>query len=103
MRVVDDNRYAVHHFIYQDSRETADHHILMNDPSLISEATNDSASVIDRYIRGADVIPLSVSTILPVTNYTFEVEANDAKRQINVMRPQYVQMMIREMRSQFLG
>lgn len=103
MRVVDDNRYAAHHFIYQDSQETADHHILLNDPNLASEAIGESASVIDRYIRGADVIPLSVSTIIPVTNYTFEVESNDAKRIINVMRPQYVQMMIREMRSQFLG
>jgi hypothetical protein len=108
-RVVADNRYAVHHFVNSDTGETEDHHTLASDPDRFFNASTEEASVLDRYILGNEVLtlPSTISgqdsiTIVPVTNYEYEISENDSKRQVKVMRSQLVDQIIKDMRAAFL-
>ena len=103
-RVVEENKYAVHHFQDADTGETIDHHTPIGSPLRFDDARgNETSSVIDGYIGGAEVISLQNSTVAAVNNYNHEIAVNDKKRIINVMRFELVDLIIKEMRETFVG
>lgn len=110
-RVVDDNRYAVHHFVNQDTNEVVDHHLVNADPtvktdlgpSAISDTLN-IYSIIQRYVNGgAEKINLDNMIVSIKTNYDYEIERNESKRKIKVMRPEFVDMVVKDLQKVFFG
>lgn len=99
VRITDDNRYALARF-ENESEETISPFFL---------PTGTSSPLIDRYVLGRDEsIPMGVdaagdnignATI--VTNIMHEERVNDAKRTIRVMRPEYIDLVLRDLRSMF--
>lgn len=110
-RVVDDNRYAVHHFVDQDTNEVVDHHLVNSDPTVESDLgwaaipdTNSVYSILQRYVNGgAEKINLDNMIVTIKTNYEYEIERNDAKRKIKVMRPEFVDIVVKDLQKVFFG
>jgi hypothetical protein len=110
-RIVDSNIYAVHHFIDEDTKAIVDHHLLNSDYSVQRDLGENNIgyeivnlSFLDRYVYNSnDIIPLSDRTILPITNINYEIDLNDKKRKIKVMRPQYVDIIVKDMKKVLLG
>lgn len=101
-KVVLDNQYAVHHFEDENTQEIVDHHLI--DVTNIGpyNTGNDNSSFIDRYvINNQEVIALEERTIASVTNVEYETRLNDSKRVIQVMRPEYVTLVTKDMRRIF--
>ena len=121
LRVVDDNRYAAHHFINQDTNEIVDHHLVNADPYVVQDlgyanigTTVSSLSILERYtgyidnstnsyVSGVEVINLDEKTVSLVTNYDYEISINEAKRKIKVMRPEYVDFVVKDLQKVFIG
>lgn len=103
-RIVEDNKYAVHHFQDADTGETIDHHTPIGSPLRFDDARgNETSSVMDGYLGGAEIVALQKSTVVAVNNYNHEVSLNDRKRIINVMRFELVDLIIKEMRETLVG
>jgi len=98
-RVVDQNRYSVHHFEDADSGEIQDHHsLLINN----NEAVN--ASILDYYATyNTELIRLPGKDVISVSNYQHEINKNDKKRNIKMMRPDLIDVIIKDMRRIFDG
>jgi Base plate wedge protein 53 len=99
-KVVQINREAVHHFIDQTLGGIADHHakIMNNDGSVLDSC------IIERYAKyGQERILLSNRTIFSVSNYQHEIEQNEKKRIIKVMRPELIDVVVKDMRKVFGG
>lgn len=110
-RVVDDDRYAVHHFVNEETNEIVDHHIVNNDASVlfdlglasISEVV-ELSSIIQRYVvGGSEKINLDNMTISIKTNYDYEIEKNDDRRRIKVLRPELVDTVVKDLKKVFFG
>lgn len=111
-RVVDINKYSVHHFVYTDTNETVDHHGKLEyrivDESDPNKTQLILSSALERYaIYGKDSFSLSVGgatrEIALVTNYQHEIEQNEAKRHIKVMRSELINVVVKDLRSIFNG
>jgi hypothetical protein len=112
-RVVDDNRYALHHF------ETSSGEVLspLYRPVYLIDVNQDGeyersespSALIDRFVVGnTEVIDLGVNTanenfgyVTAVTNIVHESEVNDAKRTVKIMRPEYIDPVLRDFRRLF--
>jgi len=107
-RVVSDNRYAVHHFVNQDTDEVVDHHIVKTDPTvrydLGAQDSVENSSIIQRYVSGsAEIVALDDMTVTIKTNYQYEIEKNDSRRKIKVMRPEFVDVVVNDLKKAFAG
>jgi len=99
-KVVDDNKYAVHHFENADTGETQDHHALIQN----SDGALLDASILDYYaVYGSEVLPLPGKTVVSVSNYQHEVTKNDLKRTIKIMRPELMDVVVKDLRKIFIG
>lgn len=98
-RVVDDHRYGVHHFIDDTTNEVVDHHSSLIDPSGNDTGTN----IIKRYVLGETVIPLWNRTVRAVTNYDYEIEENEKRRKIKMMRPEFIDVVLKDIRKVFVS
>lgn len=95
-KVVEDNIYAVHHFVDTNTGRIIDHHakILTSDSGVVD------SSILDRYaVYGNEVIPLAGRNIVSVSNYQYETEKNDTLRNIKILRPGLIDTVIKDMRS----
>lgn len=111
MRLTDDNRYALHHFQKSDGEILSPFYR----PKTIVETggqrvTNESPStLIDRYVLGGvELIPLGTNDIgedlgfaQSILNTTYEESVNEKKRTIKVMRPEYIDPLLRDFRRLF--
>ena len=99
-RVVDENKYAAHHFENSETGERADHHTKL----ITSSGEVINASLLDRYVIGnAEIIPTPAGDITMVSNYAHETAENDKKRNIKMMRPELIDSVIKDMRKVFGG
>ena len=99
-RVVAEDKYSVHHFVDSETGDVVDHH------ALITDALGDlvDSSVINRYaVFGQEVIPLANLVAVSVSNFQYETEKNDALRSIKMMRPELMDLVIKDMRKVFVG
>lgn len=88
LRITDDNRYALHHF-ENEMEETVS-------PWYVPK--NSASPLIERYVNGRqEVIETAEGTFSIVTNLAHEERVNDAKRNIKVMRPEYIDPLLKEM------
>jgi hypothetical protein len=106
-RVVGDNRYALHHF------ETSSGEIvspLYRPVTLVDNKRSESPStLIDRFVVGnTELIPLGIDDnnddvgyATSVVNIAHESKVNDSKRTIKVMRPEYIDPVLRDFRRLF--
>jgi len=99
VRITDDNRYALNRF------ENADEETI----SPWFAPTANPSPLIDRYVLGRDEsIPMGddaggedLGDATIVTNIMHEERVNDAKRTIRVMRPEYIDLVLRDLRRLF--
>jgi hypothetical protein len=112
-RIVDDNRYAVHHFEKLDSEEIVDHHFVESieqvrrdlgiNPVYVNADKNKSSNL-ERYIRGNDLRPMpDGSFVTPIINIDYEIRENDKKRVIKMLRPEFTEFVATELRKIFIG
>ena len=97
-RYISDNVNAVHHFENVDDGMMVDHHSLLSSESgeLIQ------TSILDRYAtKGIDVFSIAGSTIRVVTNYEHEVRRNESLRTIKMLRPEMLDIVVKDMRRVF--
>lgn len=97
-RYVSDNLYAVHHFENLDDGMMVDHHSLLTSSSgeLIQ------TSILDRYtVTGTDVFSLADMTVKAVTNYEYAVRKNEELRTIKMLRPEMMDIVVKDMRRVF--
>jgi len=100
IRYVDDNRFALHHFVNEDGELISSHYKPLDAGPW---------SLIDRYVLGKQEYidlgpdrsgePLGYVSI--VTNIKYEEDTNDAKRNIRVMRPEYIDPVLKDFRRLF--
>lgn len=112
-RIVDDNRYAVHHFIKSETGEIVDHHIVPDNQAMRRDwgsanvgcvGDGCSLSYLDRYIKERkNIIELDSGTVAVVKNYDYELDLNEAKRNIKVLRPQFAELVAKDIKKVFLG
>lgn len=87
LRITEDNRYGLHHFENVSEEEISSWYL--------PEAS--SSPLIERYVAGRqEVIETSKGTFSIVTNYTYEERRNEAKRNIRIMKPNYLDPLLRE-------
>jgi len=99
-KVVDDNRYAVHHFIDVDTGKTVDHHALFRTGANLLLESN----LIIRYaVYGNEIETIVGKTYASVTNYQHEIEENESRRKIRLMRHELIDVVIKDMRKVFGG
>ncbi len=98
-RVVDDNKYSVHHFEDLNTGEIQDHHSLL---IVNNEVVN--ASILDYYaVYNKELIRLTNKDVIAVSNYQYEISKNDKKRNIKIMRPDLIDVIIKDIRKIFIG
>jgi len=117
-RIVDDNRYSVHHFVKSETGEILDHHFVPSNADMLrdlgtnsdcgvgSDDSDCASSYLDRYIKNRqNIIELNngTKTVVAVTNYEYEIEQNDAKRNIKVLRPQFAELVAKDIKKVFTG
>lgn len=109
MRVTNDNRYSLHHFedgngeyispLYR-KKELKDGGVVLESP----------ATVLDRYVFGGvernielgiDESRESLGVANIVTNIEYEERKNETKRKIKLMRPEYIDPVLRDFRRLF--
>lgn len=97
-RYVSDNLYAAHHFENVDNGMMVDHHLLLT----LSSGELIQTSILDRYaVSGVDVFTLADMTVKAVTNYEYEIQRNEQLRTIKMLRPEMMDMVVKDMRSVF--
>jgi hypothetical protein len=101
-RVVDNNKYAAHHFVYDDTNAVVDHHRQLQD--VVGSVVN--SSIIDRYATyRKDNISLVVDgttrNIRAISNYQYEIEKNDNLRSIKLMRPELIDVVVKDLKGIF--
>ena len=109
-RVVDDNRYAVHDFVDEDTQDVVDHHLINADktvefdlgPAGVGETVT-NLSILQRYLEGSERIPLDDKTVVIRTNYEYEMDRNEKKRAIKVLRPEFVEIIVKDFQKVFFG
>jgi hypothetical protein len=109
-RVVDDNRYAVHDFVNADTGEVVDYHLVNADPTVATDLGADGVgdtvtnlSILQRYLEGAEQIPLDEKTVVIRTNYEYEISRNEQRRKIKVLRPEFVDIIVNDLKKVFFG
>lgn len=98
VRFVEDNKYAIHHFQKEDGEIISPHF-----------KPSPAASMIDRFVLGkveyfdlgVDSSGASLGYANIVTNIQYEEAKNDSKRKIKVMRPEYIDPVLRDFRRLF--
>lgn len=109
MRVTSDNRYALHHFENQDKEYISPFYRkkILRDDGVVLESP---ATVLDRYVFGGleknidlgiDQTGESLGTANIVTNIEYEERNNETKRNIRLMRPEYIDPVLRDFRRLF--
>jgi len=89
LRITEDNRYALHHFQNEAEEDVS--------PWYVPEG--DASPLIERYVCGRqEVIETDNGVFSIVTNWTHEEKVNEAKRNIKIMRPEYIDPLLKEMR-----
>jgi len=99
VRITDDNRYALHRFENSAQEEI----------SPWFSAKDNPVPLIDKYALGrSEVLPMGEDDVgddlgnaTVVTNIVHEERVNDGKRNIRVMRPEYIDLVLRDFRSLF--
>lgn len=87
LRLTDDNKYALHHFESESGEEISCWHV----PS------GSASPLIERYICGRqEVIATNEGVYSIVTNHSFEDRRNETKRNIRIMKPNYLDPLLRE-------
>jgi hypothetical protein len=99
-KVVDDNRYAVHHFIDVDTGKRVDHHALFRTGT---DQVLESNLIIRYAVYGNETETILGKTYASVTNYQHEIEENESRRKIKLMRPELIDVVIKDMRKVFGG
>ena len=90
----------MHHFIDVDTGEIVDHH------ALFRTGTNQllESNLIIRYaVYGNEIETIVGKTYASVTNYQHEIEENESRRKIRLMRPELIDVVIKDMRKVFGG
>lgn len=98
VRFVEDNKYGLHHFEKEDGEIISPHF-----------TPNQAASMIDRFVLGKveyfdlgiDSSGESLGYANIITNIQYEEAKNDSKRKIKVMRPEYIDPVLRDFRRLF--
>lgn len=92
LRIVEDNGYAIHHFEDESETEVSPWYV-----------PKESASpLIERYVVGRqEVIATAEGTYSFVTNWTNEERRNETKRNIRVMKPNYIDPLMRQLTNLF--
>ena len=108
VRLTDDNKYALHHF-ENDNGETISP--LYRPTSRDAEGVRHESpsTIIDSYSLGrVEIMDLGVdedNVVLGyanmITNISYEEKVNDAKRNIRVMKPQFIDPLLRDFRKLF--
>jgi hypothetical protein len=106
-RVTDSNMYALHHFESEDGEVISP---LYKPVTLVdSERSESPSAMIDRFVVGnTELIPLGIDGndddlgyATAVTNIVHESKVNDDKRNIKLMRPEYIDPILRDFRRLF--
>ena len=112
IRFTDDNRYSLHHFQKEDGEIVSPLYrpVTLTTDQFQRVIRNESPSaLIDRYTLGnIELIPLGVDDnnedmgyAISTLNINHEEVRNDAKRNIKVMRPEYIDPLLRDFRRLF--
>lgn len=111
VRINRDNKYALHHF------ETSESEVLspLYRPRYLTETTNipyeTPSYIVERYVLGnsenfdlgIDYKGEPMGRVAIVTNIAHEERVNENKRKIKVMRPEYIDALLRDFRKLFLS
>jgi hypothetical protein len=94
VRIVQDNKYAIHHFMNEEGN------IITPTSVLTSEEGGASSLLIDSYAIGNAETFSSVEygRVFAVNNFQHENMVNESKRTIKMMRPKYIDAILKEMR-----
>lgn len=88
LRIVEDNRFAINRFVDEDEQET--------NPWYVPDGS--ASPLIERYVNGRqEIIDTEEGTYSILTNLAYEEANNDTKRNIKVMRPEYIDPLLKEM------
>lgn len=92
IRIVQDNRYGIHHFEDENGNTVS--------PTLPVDTEGSTNLIIDSYALGnAEVFDTEdYGRISVVNNYQYETAVNENKRVIKMMRPKYIDAIIKDMR-----
>ena len=108
VRLTDDNRYALHHF-ENDNEETISPLYRPTSRDAEGGRHESPSAIIDSYSLGrVEIMDLGVdedNVVLGyanmITNISYEEKVNDAKRNIRVMKPQFIDPLLRDFRKLF--
>jgi hypothetical protein len=94
VRIVQDNKYAIHHFMNENSE-------IISPTSIVESSQENTLSLlIDSYAIGnAEVFDtLQYGRVFAVNNFQHENMVNDSKRTIKMMRPDFIDRVVADMR-----
>lgn len=94
LRINDMNSYSLHHFENESQEVVSPWYVL----------PTTSTPLIERYVVGRqEIIESAEGPYLAVTNWQHEEKKNEAKRNIRVMTPNYIDPLLRELSRVFEG
>jgi hypothetical protein len=101
LRVIDDNQYAIHHFVNETGEIVSPWHTPKGSASPLIErfcvGRQEVIEVLDELPDGTS----ATRTYSSVTNFTYEEDRNESKRSIRVMDPAYIDTLMRELNAMF--
>lgn len=93
LRVVEDSRFAINRFVDDSEQQVNSWYV----------PEGSASPLIERYVNGRqEVIETQEGTYSVMSNLAYEQAHNDSKRNIKVMRPEYIDPLLKEM-SRVLG
>lgn len=106
-RVTTENIYALHHFEKENGEIISPLYRPRQSSGESIVETPDR--IIDRFVNGVELIDIGVDPsgqqmgyVNSITNIQYEEKNNDSKRKIRVMRPEFIDSLLRDFRELFL-
>ena len=101
LRITDDNQYSLHHFVDEDGNTVSPWRVPLGSASPLIEryvvGRQEVINTVDVYNQGTPYQKEVPRTYFVVTNWSYEDEKNDSKRNIKVMKPNYIDPLLREL------
>ncbi|WJZ48274.1 baseplate wedge subunit [Synechococcus phage DSL-LC02] len=86
-KYTDEQRFEVHHYETEEIKDS-ENRLIRESGMIVSVDSYDDYSF--SYFNGVEIVTETNTSLLPITNYAYEVDLNEKKRSIFLLKPQFL-------------
>lgn len=95
-KYTDEQRFEVHHYETKEIKDS-ENRLIRESGMIVSVDSYDDYSF--SYFNGVEIVTETNTSLVPVTNYTYEVDLNEKKRSIFLLKPQFLATVTQDLKN----